>query len=62
MKRTRKRQLLRELKKALNACDRAGIHLKLGHGIVFTDMGYIMPIGKKDEWVIRRVKKHFNYR
>lgn len=50
----RKRLLLHDLAVALNACEKAGIRPKLKHGIVFTDAGYVMPVG--DRWVSRKLK------
>ena len=47
--------LLRDLARALNACDRAGLNVKLKHGIVFTDAGYVLAI--KDKWAARLLKK-----
>ncbi len=45
------RALLDALAAALNACDRAGLRVKLKHGIVFTTAGYVLPTG--DEWAAR---------
>jgi hypothetical protein len=53
--RKRKRLLLHDLAVALNACEKAGIHPKLKHGIVFTDAGYVMVV--KDRWVSRRLHR-----
>lgn len=36
--------LLSALAAALNACDRAGFAVKLAHGAVITDVGYILPV------------------
>ena len=47
--------LLGDLARALNACDRAGLNVKLKHGIVFTDAGYVLVI--KDKWAARLLKK-----
>jgi hypothetical protein len=47
--------LLRDLARTLNACDRAGLNVKLKHGIVFTDAGYVLVI--KDKWAARLLKK-----
>lgn len=55
MRRTRKRQLLRDLAKALDSCEKAGVNVKLRHGIVFTDIGYVLPV--KDRWVARTLKQ-----
>ena len=46
--------LLSSLAAALNACDRVGLHVKLRHGIVFTDAGFVLVI--KDRWVARLLK------
>jgi hypothetical protein len=57
--RTRKRDpalLLANLARSLNACDRAGLDVKLKHGIVITDAGYVLPV--KDKWAARLLKKH----
>jgi hypothetical protein len=56
MSRKRKqRLLLHDLACALQACEKAGLNPKLKHGIVFTDLGYVLPI--KDRWVARSLKK-----
>jgi len=46
--------LLGDLARALNACDRAGLDVKLKHGIVFTDAGFVLAI--KDRWAARLLK------
>jgi hypothetical protein len=38
-------ELLEALAAALNACDEAGIAVRLRHGIVFTSAGYVLPLG-----------------
>jgi hypothetical protein len=43
--------LLNNLSQILNACDKAGINLKLTKHGVITDIGYVLPI--KDGWVVR---------
>jgi hypothetical protein len=47
--------LLSSLAASLNACDRAGLRVKLRHGIVFTDAGFVLVI--KDKWAVRLLKK-----
>jgi hypothetical protein len=55
-KRKRKnRLLLHDLACALNACEKAGMNVKLRHGIVWTDAGYVLPV--KDRWVSRTLKQ-----
>jgi hypothetical protein len=49
-----KRLLLSNLAQILDACEQAGIKPKLKHGIVFTEVGYVLPIG--DRWVARSLK------
>lgn len=44
-------QLLGEVAAALNACEAAGVRVKLRHGVVFTDYGYVLPTDS--EWVAR---------
>lgn len=43
--------LLGEVAAALNACEAAGVRVKLRHGAVFTDYGYVLPTDS--EWVAR---------
>lgn len=38
------RRLLEGIADALNACERAGIKVKLAHGAVITAMGYVLPL------------------
>lgn len=42
---------LEALAAALNSCERAGLHVRFPHGIVFTDAGVIVP--RKGRWVAR---------
>lgn len=44
--------LLEEVALALSACDRAGLAVKLRHGIVMTREGYVLPLGK-GQWGAR---------
>jgi hypothetical protein len=37
--------LLGAVAASLNACEKAGISLKLAHGTVITEYGYIFPVG-----------------
>lgn len=46
--------LLDSLASALNRCEKAGLTVKLGHGIVFTDQGYVLPV--KGKWAARMLK------
>ena len=60
-KRSRKREpdpaaLLASLASALDRCDRAGLDVKLRHGIVITEAGYVLPV--KGKWVTRMLGKH----
>lgn len=41
--------LLENLAQILNAC--AELNVKLKHGVIITDAGYVLPIG--DKWVAR---------
>jgi hypothetical protein len=50
------RLLLVNLAQVLNACDEAGLHVKLKHGVVFSDVGYVLPI--KDKWRARMLRRH----
>lgn len=43
--------LLEAVAVALNACEEAGIAVKLKHGAVYTRHGYVLPAG--DRWVPR---------
>lgn len=47
--------LLDRLAAALNACDRAGLDVKLKHGIVIAKAGYVLPIN--DKWAARLLRK-----
>jgi hypothetical protein len=38
----------------LSECEKAGIHPKLKHGIVYTDLGYVIPI--RNKWAARPLK------
>jgi hypothetical protein len=42
------------LARALTECDKAHIRPKLKHGIIFTDIGYVLPL--EDKWVARPLK------
>ena len=58
--RKRKRQpdpaaLLDSLASALNRCERAGLNVKLRHGVVFTDAGFVLPV--RDKWAARMLRK-----
>ena len=46
------RRLLTAVADALNACEQAGISVKLRHGIVDTCAGYVMPLAG-DRWATR---------
>lgn len=54
------RTLLKNLADALNACEKAGMDPKLGHGSVFLIPGFVLPLGdrKGNRWVVRMPKKH----
>ena len=43
--------LLGAVADALNACQAAGIDVKLKHGAVMTQLGYVLPIG--NGWAAR---------
>ncbi len=44
--------LLGQVAEALNACEAAGVTVKLKHGIVSTRNGYVLPVGDH-EWGAR---------
>ena len=44
--------LLSSVAEALNACEVAGITVKLKHGAVMTPLGYVLPLGD-GEWAAR---------
>lgn len=43
--------LLKNLGKALNACEKQNIRVKLRQGIVFSKYGYVLPFNKG--WAVR---------
>lgn len=45
-------RLLGNLAAALNACDKAGLDVKLRHGIVMTGRGYVLQV-KNGRWAAR---------
>jgi hypothetical protein len=47
--------LLHDLACALNACEKAHMNVKLRHGIIFSDAGYVLPV--KDRWVARTLRQ-----
>jgi len=47
--------LLPELAKVLNACDKAGINPRLAYGIIYTDIGIVLPV--RDRWAARALTK-----
>lgn len=47
--------LLNQLAKALEACDDAGLNVRLKHGIVITRAGYVLPI-TGGQWVARSLQ------
>jgi hypothetical protein len=54
-KRKKNALLLHDLASALNACEKNNIHVKLRHGIIFSDAGYVLPV--KDRWVARTLRQ-----
>lgn len=46
---------LENLANALNSCEKKNLDVKLRHGIVITDAGFVMPI--KDKWVARMLMR-----
>lgn len=44
-------RLLMQLADAMNACEKAGLKIRLRHGAVMTKGGYVLPTEK--EWVAR---------
>ena len=58
MSRKRKHaRLLKALAAALNACDKAGLDVKLRHGIVMTGRGYVLQV-KNGRWAARTLDYH----
>jgi hypothetical protein len=47
--------LLHDLACAINACEKAGLDVKLKCGIVWTDVGFVLPV--KDRWVSRTLRQ-----
>jgi hypothetical protein len=50
------RALLTAVADALNACDTAGLRVKLKHGVVWSAGGYVLPLGedlKAARWAAR---------
>ena len=46
--------LLAAVADALNACEHAGITVKLAHGAVITEAGYVFAVGPGDApWAVR---------
>ena len=46
--------LLGAVAAALNACESAGISVKLAHSSVITEAGYVFPVGPDDApWAVR---------
>jgi hypothetical protein len=45
-------RLLAALATALNACDKAGLRVRLRHGIVMTSHGYVLQV-KNGKWAAR---------
>lgn len=51
---SRAASLLAAVAGALNACESAGITVKLAHGAVITESGYVFPVGPDDApWAVR---------
>ena len=40
----------------LTECEKAGINPKLKHGIIYTDLGYVIPI-RDGHWAARPLKR-----
>ena len=47
--------LLHVMARMLTECEKAGIHPKLKHGIIYTDVGYVLDI-KDGKWAARPLK------
>ena len=47
--------LLHVLARMLNECERQGVHPKLKHGIVYTDVGYVLDV-RDGKWAARPLK------
>lgn len=48
-------RLLSRLAAAMNACENAGLHVKLRHGAVLTTAGYVLETGDH-EWGARTLR------
>lgn len=46
-------RILFSLAKALNAAEKAKLYPMLAHGAVFTNAGYVLPVGRKSKWQVR---------
>ncbi len=46
-------RILFSLAKALNAADKAKLHPVLTLDSVFTNVGYVIPVGRKSRWQVR---------
>ena len=48
-------RLLSSLADALNACEASGYTVKLAHGAVLTDVGYVLPVfpDAGERWAVR---------
>lgn len=47
--------LLADVAAALQRCEKAGLHPKLKHGIVWTEAGFVLVV--RDRWVARVLRK-----
>ena len=47
--------LLHVLARMLNECERQGVHPKLKHGIIYTDVGYVLDV-RDGKWAARPLK------
>lgn len=46
---------LEKLAIALNGCEKENLVIKCQQGIIFSDRGYVLPIG--DKWVVRTLQQ-----
>ena len=49
--------LLHVLARMLNECEKNGIHPKLKNGIIYTDVGFVLPV-KDGKWAARPLKPY----
>ena len=50
---TTNERILFSLAKALNQAEQAKLYPILAHGSIFTNHGYVIPVGRKTKWQVR---------